>query len=72
VFAYPALISKYSNGIDLLGNGYRFADSVGTHAPALNMHLFLYLIPFILFFISSQNNKRQFYNSTLILSFFCS
>jgi hypothetical protein len=67
VFAYPALISKYSNGIDLWEMGYRFADSVGTHAPALNMHLAV--IPFILFFISFKTIKR-FYNSTLYFILF--
>jgi O-antigen ligase len=73
VFAYPALISKYSNGIDLWEMGYRFADSVGTHAPALNMHLaFVTLIHFYFIFHFIQNNKKRFLQFFTILLFILS
>lgn len=36
---YPELINKYLNGNDLWEMGYKFADTLGIHAPALNMHL---------------------------------
>lgn len=35
----PDLIDKYLNGIDLWEMGYEFSNSIGIHAPALNMHL---------------------------------
>lgn len=36
---YPELIHKYLNGNDLWEMGYVFSNSIGIHAPALNMHL---------------------------------
>lgn len=36
---YPELIDKYVNGNDLWEMGYEFSNSIGIHAPALNMHL---------------------------------
>ncbi|MFV7236222.1 O-antigen ligase family protein [Flavobacterium sp. ZB4R12] len=35
----PDLMNKYLNGIDLWEMGYEFSNSIGIHAPALNMHL---------------------------------
>lgn len=70
VVIYPDLVSKYNNGIDLWELGYRFADSVGTHAPALNMHLaFVTLIHcyFSVHFI--RNNKIRALQFFTILLF---
>ena len=39
VIFFPALIHKYLNGNDLWEMGYEFSNSIGIHAPALNMHL---------------------------------
>jgi O-antigen ligase len=39
IICYPELIYKYLNGNDLWEMGYQFSNSVGIHAPALNMHL---------------------------------
>jgi hypothetical protein len=39
IVVYPELIDKYLHGTDLWEMGYRFSDTVGIHAPALNMHL---------------------------------
>jgi hypothetical protein len=39
IIYYPELIYKYLNGNDLWEMGYQFSNSVGIHAPALNMHL---------------------------------
>lgn len=39
IVVYPELMDKYLNGIDLWEMGYSFSNSVGIHAPALNMHL---------------------------------
>ena len=36
---FPDYISKYWHGIHLWEMGYVFANSIGIHAPALNMHL---------------------------------
>lgn len=39
VFVFPEYITKYWHGIHLWEMGYVFANSIGIHAPALNMHL---------------------------------
>jgi O-antigen ligase len=39
IIYYPELIHKYINGNDLWEMGYEFSNSIGIHAPALNMHL---------------------------------
>jgi hypothetical protein len=39
IIYYPELVDKYLNGNDLWEMGYEFSNSVGIHAPALNMHL---------------------------------
>ena len=39
VVYYPELMNKYLSGIDLWEMGYAFSNSIGIHAPALNMHL---------------------------------
>jgi O-antigen ligase len=39
VVYYPELMNKYLCGIDLWEMGYVFSNSIGIHAPALNMHL---------------------------------
>lgn len=38
-FVFPENITKYWHGIHLWEMGYVFANSIGIHAPALNMHL---------------------------------
>lgn len=39
IIYYPELVDKYLNGNDLWEMGYEFSNSIGIHAPALNMHL---------------------------------
>lgn len=39
IVVYPEYLDKYLHGIDLWEMGYVFANSIGIHAPALNMHL---------------------------------
>jgi O-antigen ligase len=39
IIYFPELIHKYVNGNDLWEMGYEFSNSIGIHAPALNMHL---------------------------------
>ncbi|TDO83870.1 O-antigen ligase-like membrane protein [Flavobacterium chryseum] len=55
----PELITKYLNGIDLFEMGYQFADSIGIHAPALNMHLaFVSVCALYFVFYSFQKNEK--------------
>lgn len=57
---YPDLLSKYLNRIDLFEIGYKFADSIGIHAPALNMHLaFVSVCAFYFVFSSFHNNEKS-------------
>jgi len=72
---YPELMDKYLNGIDLWEMGYQFADSIGIHAPALNMHLAFVSVCalFFVFFSIKNQEKRSFKIIRLIvflLSFF--
>ncbi|MGL5112434.1 MAG: O-antigen ligase family protein [Flavobacterium sp.] len=39
VFVFPENVTNYWHGIHLWEMGYVFANSIGIHAPALNMHL---------------------------------
>ncbi|MGL2992926.1 O-antigen ligase family protein [Flavobacterium sp. TSSA_36] len=39
VFVFPEYVTKYWHGVHLWEMGYVFANSIGIHAPALNMHL---------------------------------
>lgn len=72
---YLELMNKYLNGIDLWEMGYQFADSIGIHAPALNMHLAFVSVCalFFVFYSIKNEEKRSFKIIRLIvflLSFF--
>jgi hypothetical protein len=55
----PDLMHKYRNGIDLWEMGYAFANSIGIHAPALNMHLSFVAVSTLYFvFNAFQQRKR--------------
>lgn len=72
---YPELMNKYLNGIDLWEMGYAFSNTIGIHAPALNMHLAfvsicsLYFV-FEAFRTSSQNIFRWINCLVFVFSFF--
>lgn len=69
------LITKYLSGTDLFEIGYKFSDSVGMHAPALNMHLAfvsvcaLYFI-FYSFGSGEKTISKAFRFIVFLLSFF--
>jgi hypothetical protein len=55
---YPELVHKYLSGIDLWEMGYEFSNSIGIHAPALNMHLaFVTIINLYFVFYSFRKRK---------------
>lgn len=71
----PEHFFKYLNGINLWEMGYVFSDSIGIHAPALNMHLAFVAFSNIYFLFEPSNiNDNKWFkirNLTLfILSFF--
>ena len=71
----PEHFFKYLNGIHLWEMGYVFSDSIGIHAPALNMHLAFVAFSNIYFLFEPSNiNENKWFkirNLTLfILSFF--
>lgn len=56
---YPELMEKYRNGIHLWEMGYQFANSLGMHAPALNMHLaFVSISAFYFVFRSFYDHEK--------------
>jgi hypothetical protein len=70
---YPELLVKYSNGVDLWEMGYKFADSIGIHAPALNMHLaFVSICSFYFVFSSFKNNEKVMSKLSRIILFLMS
>lgn len=54
----PDLMNKYLNGIDLWEMGYQFSNSIGIHAPALNMHLAFVTI-ITLYFVFNAFRERK-------------
>lgn len=56
---YPELMQKYLSGIDLFEMGYKFSETLGIHAPALNMHLaFVSVCALYFVFYSFRNNEK--------------
>lgn len=59
IVLYPELLQKYLNGIDLFEMGYKFSETLGIHAPALNMHLaFVSVCALYFVFNSFRNNEK--------------
>ncbi|MBC5838494.1 O-antigen ligase family protein [Flavobacterium muglaense] len=57
IVVYPEVFAKYLKGIDLWEMGYVFANNMGIHAPALNMHLaFVAFSNFYFLLESSKSN----------------
>lgn len=72
---FPELMHKYLNGIHLWEMGYQFGNSVGIHAPALNMHLAFVSVSAFYFLIKSFKDHEKFILKLIriiifILSFF--
>jgi O-antigen ligase len=72
---FPEQFYKYLNGVHLWEMGYVFSDSIGIHAPALNMHLAFVAFTNLYFLIESlkekYSNKYRFgYLILFLLSFF--
>jgi hypothetical protein len=75
VVFYPNLMNKYWNGIDLWEMGYQFSDSIGIHAPALNMHLaFVTICSLYFVFYSFRIDEKRIAKTgsivIFVLSFF--
>jgi O-antigen ligase len=58
LIVYPEYVDKYVNGVHLWEMGYVFADSIGIHAPALNMHLAFVAILSFYFVLDAFKNKE--------------
>ncbi|TRX09713.1 O-antigen ligase family protein [Flavobacterium gawalongense] len=56
----PDLMNKYLNGIDLWEMGYEFSNSIGIHAPALNMHLSFVAIINLYFVFNAFRERKGF------------
>jgi hypothetical protein len=70
IIVYPDLVAKYLNRIDLWEMGYQFADSIGIHAPALNMHLAFVTICALYFVFESFRNQSKIDFKILSLTIF--
>ena len=72
---FPEYLDKYLHGIDLWEMGYVFANSIGIHAPALNMHLAFVSVICLYFVFQDFKEIGKWYLKALgiiifILSFF--
>jgi len=72
---FPELMHKYLDGIHLWEMGYQFGNSLGIHAPALNMHLAFVNVTAFYFVIRSFKDHEELKYKILrtlifILSFF--
>lgn len=66
----PDLMNKYLNGIDLWEMGYEFSNSIGIHAPALNMHLaFVAIITLYFVFYAFRERKSALIKITYFIIF---
>lgn len=70
---YPDLMHKYLNGIHLWEMGYQFGNSVGIHAPALNMHLAFVTVSAFYFVIKSfKDHEKSKFKAIRIIIFILS
>ncbi|MDR6845021.1 O-antigen ligase family protein [Flavobacterium granuli] len=73
IIYFPELIHKYINGIDLWEMGYEFSNSIGIHAPALNMHLaFVSICSLYFVFESFRLNEKWILRLSNIILFILS
>lgn len=73
VFVFPEYVTKYWHGVHLWEMGYVFANSIGIHAPALNMHLaFVSIAALYLLLQSCQMRKDKSVVFLTFIVFACS
>ncbi len=70
IIVFPDLVAKYLNRIDLWEMGYQFANSIGIHAPALNMHLAFVTVCALYFVFESFKNQKKIGFKILSLAVF--
>ncbi len=67
VFVFPEYVTKYWHGVHLWEMGYVFANSIGIHAPALNMHLAFVSIAALYLLLQSWQMRKD--KSVVFLTF---
>jgi O-antigen ligase len=73
IILFPEKMTKYLNGIDLWEMGYVFSNTIGIHAPALNMMLAFVGFSNLYFLIQSINEKKpRTIKALLLLNFMLS
>lgn len=73
IVVFPQYIHKYLKGNDLWEMGYVFSNTIGIHAPALNMHLaFVCIICFYFALFYLRERKSVLLKTTGIILFFLS
>lgn len=61
------LVQKYIHGIHMAEMGYKFAESFGNHAPAINMHVAFLLVTNVYFLLREKSLKLISINVLLLL-----
>nr|WP_315141260.1 O-antigen ligase family protein [uncultured Flavobacterium sp.] len=72
VFVFPEYVTKYWHGVHLWEMGYVFANSIGIHAPALNMHLAFVSIAALYLLLQSwqmRKDKRLVFLTFIVFAF---
>lgn len=67
IVVFPEYVTKYWQGIHLWEMGYVFANSIGIHAPALNMHLAFVSIAALYLLVQSWQMRKD--KSVVFLTF---
>ena len=67
IIVYPDLFEKYLKGIHLWEMGYTFSNSIGIHAPALNMHLAFVSVIHLYFLFKEGKLEYRILNTILFL-----
>ncbi|OAZ03346.1 O-antigen ligase family protein [Flavobacterium succinicans] len=75
LLVFPEYVTKYWHGVHLWEMGYVFANSIGIHAPALNMHLAFVSVAALYLLLDSWQIKKDYRTSILsvlvfVFSFF--
>lgn len=69
-FEYNQFFLSFYYGMNMWQMGYHFANTIGIHAPALNMHLAFVSICNLYFSISNFKTQKPFFAKTLYLLLF--
>lgn len=70
IILYNDLFTKYIQGVDLWEMGYKLAESVNTHGPALNMHVAFAVVINFYFLLRSFRERKPLINKLFSIGYY--